>query len=345
MTPLPADVLDRLAAGADAADRSPDWPAASWDALRSAGVVAWSVPPEYGGAGLGPVELLRGSEAIASACLTTALILSQREAAVRHLLRGPADLKARYLPGLAAGTTFLTVGLSQLTTSRQHHGPALRATPAADGGFVLDGDVPWVTGAGHAAAIVAGATLPDATQVLVVLPTDQVGVTVGPPMPLAALAGSRTCPVQCDGVAVGRELVLAGPSEHVVGKVGGGGLETSCLALGLASAAVAHLRHEAAVRTSLTPVAERFDASTAAARERLHSLATTLDSDAALALRVECTRLALRTAQAGLLAAKGTGFVVPHPAQRWARQALFFLVWSCPRPVADGVLADLLPGQ
>jgi hypothetical protein len=39
--------------------------------------------------------------------------------------------------------------------------------------------------------------------------------------------------------------------------------------------------------------------------------------------------------------AKGTGFVLPHPAQRWARQAHFFLVWSCPQPAAEGLLADL----
>jgi hypothetical protein len=62
-----------------------------------------------------------------------------------------------------------------------------------------------------------------------------------------------------------------------------------------------------------------------------------------IALRVECTLLALCATQTALVAAKGTGFVAPHPAQRWARQALFFLVWSCPRPAAEGILARLLP--
>jgi len=44
-----------------------------------------------------------------------------------------------------------------------------------------------------------------------------------------------------------------------------------------------------------------------------------------------------------LTVAKGTGFVAPHPVQRWVRQALFFLVWSCPRSVAEGLLLQLLP--
>jgi butyryl-CoA dehydrogenase len=343
MIPLPADVLDQLCAGAEAADRLPDWPRASWDALRSAGMTKWAVPLEYGGAGCTPVELLSAGESLASACLTTAFILSQREAAARQLLKGPARLKEHYLPGLAAGTHFLTVGLSQLTTSRQHLGPVFQAFPAIGGGFVLDGHVPWVTGADQAIAVVVGATLPDATQVLVVLPTDRPGTTVGAPLPLAALTGSRTSSIECEKVVVEPELVLAGPSENVLGKVAGGGLETSAAALGLAAAALEYLCREAADRPILADHAERFGAILTASRERLHALAGSPPSDATLALRVECTRLALRTTQAALLAAKGVGFVAPHAVQRWARQALFFLVWSCPRPVADGVLKDLLP--
>ena len=56
------------------------------------------------------------------------------------------------------------------------------------------------------------------------------------------------------------------------------------------------------------------------------------------------TRLALQATQVALTVAKGAGFVAPHPAQRWARQALFFLVWSCPRPAAEGIIEHLLPG-
>ena len=37
------------------------------------------------------------------------------------------------------------------------------------------------------------------------------------------------------------------------------------------------------------------------------------------------------------------GFLATHPAQRWARQALFFLVWSCPRPALEGTLNYLQP--
>jgi butyryl-CoA dehydrogenase len=339
---LPAAVLDRLAAGAENADRLLDWPLGSWDAIRSAGVLAWPVPKEYGGAGLSQAELLRNGEAIASACLTTSFILAQQEAVVRVLLNGPGHLKDRFLRGVATGELFLTVGLSHLTTSRQDRGPVLRASPAASG-FILDGQIPWVTGADRADAIVIGATLPDASQVVLILPSGQAGVTITPPLLLSSFNGSRTSFIRYDGVSVGPELILAGPSEQVLGKTAGAGLETSGVAIGLAAAATAYLRSEAANRPALADRAARFETSLAAARQRLYALAVDPVPEAIPALRVECSRLALQATQVALLIAKGAGFVATHPAQRWARQALFFLVWSCTPQVVEELLEELLP--
>src|SRR6185369_13783602 len=79
--------VNGLAAAAERADQSCNWPSNSMTALRNANVMGWSIPVEYGGAGLKAVESLEGHRQIATACLTTAFILSQREAAVRHLLR------------------------------------------------------------------------------------------------------------------------------------------------------------------------------------------------------------------------------------------------------------------
>jgi len=332
----------RLAAHSDAADRTADWPALSWAALRESGLLAGAVPAADGGAGWGVTELHAANEAVAAACLTTAFVLSQRDAAVRRIAGGPDDLRRRYLPGLASGELFATVGLSQLTTSRQHGAPAVSVTPTPDG-YRIDGEVPWVTGADRADVIVIGGTLPDATQAVFAVPAGTPGLTVGPPMMLAALAGSRTTWVRCDGVELTDEHLLAGPAVDVLGRLGGGGLDTSNLAVGLAAAAAGAVRDAAGYRPDLSDRAERMTAAVEAARARLHHLATAPPApEATLALRADCTRLALAATQAALILAKGAGFVAPHPAQRWARQALFFLVWSCPRPAADGVLGELL---
>ena len=335
-------VFALLAEVADRADQSIDWPTESMAALRTAGVLRWSIPTEFGGMGLKPVELLDGHREIAQACLTTAFILSQRESAVRQLTRGPKALQERLLPAMARGELFATVGLSQITTSRQHGGPALRAKKTANG-FRMDGDIPWVTGADQAGVVVVGATLEDGKQVLAALPTDRRGVSIDPPLPLASLSGSHTASMRCAAIEIEHELILAGPTEKALGPVGGGGLETSDLALGLAQAATEFLKNEAAIREDVLPVAERFQKAIDSSLVRLHAAATALIPETTLAVRVECTNLALKATQAALLIAKGAGFVVPHLPQRLARQALFFLVWSCPRPVAAGVLEALTP--
>ena len=58
-------------------------------------------------------------------------------------------------------------------------------------------------------------------------------------------------------------------------------------------------------------------------------------------VRAGANSLVLRSTQAYLTASKGTGFLRSEPAQRWARQALFFLVWSCPAPIAQAAIRDL----
>src|SRR5439155_13294185 len=64
--------------------------------------------------------------------------------------------------------------------------------------------------------------------------------------------------------------------------------------------------------------------------------------DPAVILRGQANTLVLRATQTALTAAKGAGFLRQHPAQRWARQAMVFLVWSCPRPAAEATLAFLV---
>jgi len=335
------DIHPQLSQHADEVDRSTNWSASSWDALRRGDVLRWSIPSKWGGLGYSPVELLIGYESLATSCLTSAFILSQREAAVRLVLKGPESLQKKYLPRSAQSGDLLTVGLSQLTTSRQHGGPALIATPVDDG-YRLDGVIPWVTAADQATAIIVGATLADATQILVALTPTSDGVTIEPPMSLASLAGSRTTQVRCDGVRIQPADILAGPIPQVLGPVGG--LETSCLALGLACAALELMRPEADRRPEVSETLNALEPESIRLRARLHEAADSKIADASrtLNLRTETTLLALRSTQAALLLAKGVGFVEPHPAQRLARQAHFFLVWSCPRPVADGVRAALL---
>ncbi len=337
-------LLASLAEHAQGADGKAVWPAPSWDLLRQTGALRWCIPPQYEGVGLTGVDLLEGYEALAGACLTTCFLLSQRDAACRRLRdSGNETLCAELLPALARGEHFTTVGLSQLTTSRQHVKPTLVAS-FGDAGLIVDGTIPWVTGASQAKHIVLGAVLEDGRQVLAVLPMDLSGVRVRAPLDLMALEGSLTAEVHCSNVHIEKGLVLAGPVERVlqVGRGGAGGLETSCLALGLAGAAIDHIRQEAQVRRDLSDTAERLERIRQRLRTQMHRLAQGQSgADVALALRSHANTLVLQATQAALAVSKGTGYLRRHPAQRWARQALFFLVWSCPWPAAAATLTAL----
>jgi len=338
-------LLERIAQLANSADRDPVWPGRSWSLLHELGALSWAIPADHGGAGLEATALLGNYETLAAACLTSCFVLSQRDAAVRRIGDlGTTTLCRELLPPLAKGETFATVGISQLTTSQQRGKQLVTAKLYADH-LVVNGVIPWVTGASQAQHIVMGATLADGKQILAILPTDTPGVQIGKPLDLMALQGSLTSEVDCDNVRLDRRWLLAGPTEQIMknARGGTGGLETSCLAIGLAGAAVQLVRHESSFRTELAADAEQLTRLHQEARRQLHILGNApLNPEAAQELRAACNTLVLQASQTALAVSKGAGFLRDHPAQRWARQALFFLVWSCPKPVVAATVNAIL---
>jgi alkylation response protein AidB-like acyl-CoA dehydrogenase len=278
------DVLSsRLAALASSLDAVDAWPAEQLRLCGEAGVFEWFVSRELGGQGWNEVDLLRGYVKLAAACLTTTFVITQRVGAMQRIAAGSSNVaRAELLPDLIAGRTFATVGISHLTTSRQHLArPVLRAEVRHDE-FLIDGYSPWVTGGKQG-------------------------------------LGART-----------------------------GGSQTSALAIGLASAAIDFLRQQSAVRIDLTEPAEALIAERDTLMRAMLQLADGGEAEhsptcavSTAELRARANSLALRASQAALAAAKGAGYVLGHPAGRWCREALFFLVWSCPAPVLQANLCEL----
>jgi alkylation response protein AidB-like acyl-CoA dehydrogenase len=220
---------------------------------------------------------------------------------------------------------------------------------AIPGGFRLDGFSPWVTGGAAADAIVLGATLVEqgaATdrELLVVVPKGAPGLSIADPLPLVGVSASSTGPVYLRGVEVSHEQLIAGPLTNVLTTGLGaatGGHETSTLAIGLAQAAIEFVSSEAVSRGDLVAPAEALRREHRQLRSDLLAVARGQGVCSKEALRQRANSLALRASQAALAAAKGTGYVVGHPAGRWCREALFFLVWSCPQPVSAANLCEL----
>jgi alkylation response protein AidB-like acyl-CoA dehydrogenase len=341
--PALAGLCDQLVRLGGELDRSQNWPAEQLRLCGEAGVFQWFIPRHWGGQEWSEPDITRGYLRLGAACLTTAFIITQRSGACQRIAGSDnRSAQERLLPTLASGETFASVGISHLTTSRRHLGqPVLRAREV-DGGFVLDGYSPWVTGGDHASVVVTGAVLDDGQQILVALPTDLPGVTIPSPPQLVGLSASHTGEVHLKNVPIGREWLLSGPAENVMNVgAGTGGLQTSTLAIALASAALDYLEHETIQRPNLAGPTAVLRREQVDLQETLLALAAGQPVCSNEHLRVAANSIALRTTQAALAAAKGSGYVVGHPAGRWCREALFFLVWSCPQGVLAANLCEL----
>ena len=304
---------------------------------------------------------------LASGCLTTAFVMTQRSAALRRIETSENEYaRNTLLAAIRSGSSFATVGISHLTTSRRHLSqPPLRATRVSNG-WVLDGFSPWVTGGHFADWLIVGAVEDDhmveaqvptkPRELLFSIPRYRTGVIVEPSSDLMALNASSTGPVRFENVAVDREELLHGPVANVmeasnrqataVGSAGTGsgpgGLQTSALAIGHAAQAIEYLLKESQVREDIRSVAEGLQSQWRALFAELTQMNSGIGPQDQAVLRKKANDLALNSTQAALAAAKGVGFANGHDVGRLCREALFFLVWSCPQSVVQAHLCSFM---
>jgi alkylation response protein AidB-like acyl-CoA dehydrogenase len=350
MLPPVAPLAQELRTLAEA-DQPGRWPDAQWQHALRSGAARWNIPRELHGDGWNASQLLNAYRDIARGSLVTAFLLTQRNAACQRIDSSPNNIaRQQLLPALARGEFFATVGISHLTTSRQHLPvPSVVATPISGAGYRLDGCIPWASGASHAQLLVTGGTLPDGRQLLAALDTRSSGVKIHPPAPLLGLTESCTCMVELQRAEITPADLLHGPVEKVIAVSGGGtgSFSTTAVALGAALGTLDQLAREAQqnprLRQYLEPLeaeAGRIDRDLAAAS----SPAAPSPPDPGTLpdqLRHRANSLAIRAAQAWLAATKGAGYTTGHPAERAVRESLFFLVWSCPQSVLENHLNDL----
>lgn len=318
--------------------------------LGEAGGFRWNIPREFGGTGVDAVELLEIYRELATGSLLTTFILTQRNAACQRIeTSSNRAVAARLLPLLGQNRLFATVGISHLTTSRQHlREPAVVAADhPQERGYRLNGQVPWVSCALVADLIVTGGTLGDGRQILAVIPRDRFGVTIERPVSLLGLSAAQTCLLNLHDVAVSYEEILHGPAERVmtVGSGGGAGsLATSAVAVGTAQGTLMMFAEEADQRPELVEFLTPLQGEAQDLAERIRRAAAGLGidgMDSPESIRQRANSLALRAAQAWLASTKGTGYTCGHPAERAVRESLFFLVWSCPQTVLQATLRQL----
>lgn len=332
-----ASVLADVEAFAERTRAAGPWESGCFAALASHGVLAGFIPSECGGTAASEAAIMEFLIPLGEACLTTALALTQWASGCRIIAEADDTVRHRSLPRLASGDATTTVGISQLTTSRRHLGrPAMQAR-RADGGWRLDGLCPWVTGADSVDTVVTGAVTTGDEPLFFIVDLAAAGVSIDPPMPLLALSGSRTSAVRFRDAPA--EAVIQPTAAR---RPGAGGLTTSALAVGAARRSVAMLREEATRRDEIADAAAGLaDEADVLAKKILEAVRHGIDPSDRDRLRGAANSLVLRASQAALVASKGAGFVAGHPAELAVREAMFFLVWSCPQAVSTATLCEL----
>ena len=318
--------------------------------MAAAGVYRWFVSVEQGGFGWSTQDITRAYLSMSKACLASTFVLTQRVAALKRIAASPnTDMTQQFLPKILTGANAATVGISHLTTSRLHLKRPVMVAEPCDNGFVLNGLCPWVTGANDVSEILVGGIIEGSEfagqQILGLVGTQNEGVTVAPGFELIALTETHTGKVHLENVFVSEESLVAGPSENALASLASGpstgSYQSSALALGLAAAAIDFIETESDRRPDLQTGAESLGQSHEAAVALLMQAASGDPTCSNEEMRAAANSLVLRATQAAMVAAKGAGFMEGHPVGRWCREAMFFLVWSCPQAVQDANLCEL----
>ena len=139
-------------------------------ALQSMGdrsLLALRVPKKLGGTGWNEIDYRRFQIAIARCSGALAFLQTQHQSAVSQLAKSDnRSLQEEYLPYAARGKKLIGVGFSHL---RRRGQPMLEAVEVK-GGYLLTGEVPWITGWDFFDNFIIGAVLPDGRELYGILP-------------------------------------------------------------------------------------------------------------------------------------------------------------------------------
>ncbi len=309
-------------------------PSEHFDLLAADGFHRLAATPECGGPGLGLDDLAAVVEALCGGCLATAFTWMQHHSVVASLASTSNHLlRKRYWDGLLDGS--VRGGVSFAGAVPQ---PPLLYARRVDGGYLLDGVAPFVTGWGIVDVLQLSARDEfDDSIVHLLLDATPDGAVTAEEVPLIAARGSNTVRLHVDGLRVPDERVVSvvDPSDFAAGQ-GFGVWLNGCMATGVAARCRTELAVLGADVSSLTAEAEFIRRDLDAG---LLGVGDLYDA------RAGAAELAVRTAAALVTAAGSAASVRGHTAERLMREATLTLVTASRPQIRSGLLDRFAGGQ
>jgi alkylation response protein AidB-like acyl-CoA dehydrogenase len=293
------------------------------DALAAAGLYGLTGPVDAGGLAADPATVARVVEEVAAGDLATAFVWLQHLGVVSTVARSSYR---GHLADLCAGRLRAGVALQAATRP----GPAAVSVRREGDGFVVDGDVPWVTGWGLVDVVLLAAR--DGDDVVHLFWTDAVE---GPsltavPQELVAVTASSTVRLAVRGLRLAADRLVAWvPLADWQAGDAAGLRPNGSLALGVVARCA---------RLAPPEVAGALTAALDAVRARLDS-AGPAELPAA---RAAASALAARATAALVVATGSSAIEAGAAASRLAREALFLQVFGTRPAIRSALLADLL---
>lgn len=298
--------------------------------LENRSLLALRVPQKWGGADIPPEIFYQYQELTARYSGALSFLQTQHHSATAMIASSDNEmLKSRYLGPIAQKELRLGVGFSHL---RRSGNPAVTATPAKDG-YLLSGNVPWITGFGLFQKFIVAAVLPDNRAVFGVLPFANIDreygkIAVSEIMPLIAMNSTNTVTATLDNWLLHESEIIAvkpvgwiaeNDSKNILNFVPG---TFGCIRAGLdVISAAATSKDSPAIAAAYGKLEQKLD------RLKQHFLQSQHSSKAEqLALRAEAIDLAVRCGHAAVVVSSGAANGTLHPAGRVYREALVYTV-------------------
>ncbi len=329
------------------ATRIDQYPDALQNAIKGMGnrqLLGLKIPQSWGGEGLTDIAYCQYQVMISRYSGALAFLQTQHQSAGGKIAASKNhQLQKAYLPQMSNGLTLVGVAFSQL---RRQGKPLIKAIPVAQG-YMLQGEIPWITGFGFFHHFILGAIDPDGKEIYSIVPfINTPEIEFSQPMDLVAMKATNTVSAVVKGLLVEKDsIVNIEEVDSIHNRDIKNVLDHGFYALGCAYGALDII--EATYQKKQLPFLKQ--AYNALHQELTHcskAMFEAIDSPDAtfenkLKLRSQIITLAGKCAQAAVVVSSGVANYQNHPAGRIYREALMFTVFGQTTSVMEATLNSL----